>query len=75
MSSFYDSIASHQYRLEANDQGPTLRLYVEGERKNAFVQVEAGEPDKYLRLNMPKEDKRALRAWMRGKSKNILENL
>ena len=64
MTSFYDNLTTHTYRLEFDEQGATLRLYVAGERKNAAIRVEVTErtpADAYLRLNMPEDDRAELR--------------
>lgn len=79
MSSIYDSLATHEYRIENDGEGPTLRMYKPDkdghlERVNAFIR-----PDKalvkekglevYTRLNMPEEDREKLREWINKKTK------
>lgn len=72
--SIYDNLETHEYRIEDDPEGPTLRMYKPGkdghlERVNAFIR-----PDKalvkekglevYTRLNMPDADRAALKEWL-----------
>ena len=81
MTSIYESLATHEYRIEDDLEGPTLRMYKSDgtghlERVNAFIR-----PDKdlvakrgievYTRLNMPDEDRERLVEWL---GKNKIEN-
>ena len=62
------TIAANEYKLEATDQGPTLRLYIDGKRSSAYILVEAeNEPGQYLRLDMPDDDRAELAGWFEAK--------
>lgn len=64
----YGNLKAQTYRLEISPDGPALRMFVNGERQDAAILVEPENgPEKYTRLDMPVQDKRILRGWMRGK--------
>lgn len=71
--SIYDNLATHEYRIEDDPEGPTLRMYKPGkdghlERVNAFIRPDKALVEKrgievYARLNMPDEDRARLMEW------------
>lgn len=67
------NLSDNQYTLERTPDGePALRLHIKGERTSAYILVEPGvEPGKYLWLDMPQQDRRVLRRWMKNKRQKV----
>lgn len=73
MDTLYNNLASNSYRFEVEGDQARLRLYKDGERKEAYVVVDvmAGY-DAYAFFNMPYEDRFSLRHWFK-KAKRMEE--
>ena len=82
--SIYDQLSDHEYRIEDDPEGPTLRMYKPDEdghlqRVNAFIRPDKALVEKrgievYARLNMPEEDMERLMEWLGINQNKILNN-
>ena len=62
--SYFNQLKAHLYKFEVIHEQAVLRLYINGEKKNVHILIEAEKGlEAYLEYNLKLEDQFSLKHW------------